>query len=236
MYSHNKTRQWLDSLPEEERKKLIEESRSEGQHVRQTFKNRLREIEAKRIEIQEEKKRQLQEKERKRLQNLETMTNGVCYYGLWQSVEQVNEGLSRLPTENQKKEGLKAQLRFRQTVLKQKVADRKVFNFTKKSERGTGRQPLSVEEMKDNVVQLIRGCLDTPTTERERQDAPLLVGKRVEHTFENNMKYTGNVISVVPGFEQWYNIRYDGDEAIYAYNLIEDYKKGDLQILVESLN
>lgn len=30
----------------------------------------------------------------------------------------------------------------------------------------------------------------------------------------------------------WYNIQYEEDQAIYAYNLHVDYEKGDLQIVV----
>ncbi|XP_076101763.1 uncharacterized protein LOC143071391 [Mytilus galloprovincialis] len=36
----------------------------------------------------------------------------------------------------------------------------------------------------------------------------------------------------VPGFPSWYNIKYAGDLAIYTYKLLEDYKKGDLRIIV----
>ena len=71
MYSHNKTREWLSNLNEDERQKLISNARVEGKVIRNQFKVRLREIEAKRLEIQEVRRRKLEETERKRIQDLE---------------------------------------------------------------------------------------------------------------------------------------------------------------------
>ncbi|XP_062577970.1 uncharacterized protein LOC134239822 [Saccostrea cucullata] len=36
----------------------------------------------------------------------------------------------------------------------------------------------------------------------------------------------------VPGYPSWYNIVYDGDVAVYTYQLLEDWKKGTLKINV----
>ena len=36
----------------------------------------------------------------------------------------------------------------------------------------------------------------------------------------------------VPGYRQWYNIKYMDDPAIYSYKLEEDLAAGDLRILV----
>ena len=44
----------------------------------------------------------------------------------------------------------------------------------------------------------------------------------------------GKVISVVPGYTQYYNmynIKYDEDQAIHRYILLDDYRSGDLKIL-----
>lgn len=42
------------------------------------------------------------------------------------------------------------------------------------------------------------------------------------------------MISVVPGFDEWYNVKYENDSDIYAYNLQEKYRAGDLKIVVQS--
>ena len=36
----------------------------------------------------------------------------------------------------------------------------------------------------------------------------------------------------VPGFLAWYNIVYDGDEAVYTYKLMQDYHQQTLEIIV----
>jgi hypothetical protein len=40
--------------------------------------------------------------------------------------------------------------------------------------------------------------------------APILVGKKVQHTF-NEGTHNGKVISTVPGFPDFYNIIYDSE-------------------------
>lgn len=230
LYSHNKTRQWLESLSPDEKDRLLTNIRKEGKDVREKFKERLKLIEAKRLEIQQERRRKLEESERKRIQNMEEMTNAVCYYGLWQSQEQVNEGLAKLKTDKEQREALQSQLKFRKKVLNQKHSDSKIFNFSEKV--GGKYQKLTIEQLKSNVFKLIQDCLMVPTEEKHQSNVPLLVGKKVSHKFSDGAEYIGTVISVVPGFCEWYNIKYQNDEAIYAYNLAEDYRNGDLKLVL----
>ncbi|CAG2225674.1 unnamed protein product [Mytilus edulis] len=63
----------------------------------------------------------------------------------------------------------------------------------------------------------------------------LLVGKTIRHKFAEGT-FIGNVISVVPGFGKWYNVTYDGDPAVYVYQLQEDYADGNIEIVVRCLN
>lgn len=50
------------------------------------------------------------------------------------------------------------------------------------------------------------------------------------HRF-NDAWYYGHILTVVPGFTDWYNVKYDNDEAIYVYKLQEDYEQEDLVIV-----
>lgn len=59
-----------------------------------------------RMEIQEERRQKFEEAERKILQQFEKLTYAVCFYGLWQREEQINESLQRLNTENEKRGAL----------------------------------------------------------------------------------------------------------------------------------
>lgn len=89
-----------------------------------------------------------------------------------------------------------------------------------------------MKELEQNITQLIEDTLGADTVEEQTDNLPLLVGKNIEHKFSDGETYKGLVISVVPGFPKWYNVKYDGDDAVYAYNLHHDYKNGDLQIMV----
>ena len=37
----------------------------------------------------------------------------------------------------------------------------------------------------------------------------------------------------VPGYPDFFNIVHDGDPSVYVYKLLEDYKEGDLCVLVQ---
>lgn len=53
------------------------------------------------------------------------------------------------------------------------------------------------------------------------------MGKNIEYKFLDGEIYKGLVIFVVLGFLKWYNVKYDGDDVVYVYNLYYDYKNGD---------
>ena len=68
------------------------------------------------------------------------------------------------------------------------------------------------------------------------QNPELLVGKRVVHYFEEDgtrQGYSGLVTGLVPGTITWFNISYDdeGEDEIYTFELLDDYREGDLEIL-----
>jgi len=73
--------------------------------------------------------------------------------------------------------------------------------------------------------------LQVPIAEWHEEGIPLLVGINVKHKFSDGIKYKVCVVSVVPRFSDWYNNKYDGDIAVYAYNICKDYKEGDLELL-----
>ena len=94
-------------------------------------------------------------------------------------------------------------------------------------------------ELKEQLLELIHAaqCVDTSEciSTQEKENIPFLAGKRVSHVFKDGAVYTGKVIGSVPGFPSWYNIVYDGeDEHVYTYRLVDDYKDGNLEILIEA--
>lgn len=169
--------------------------------------------------------------EKVRLQRDESLTNLICFYGLWQSASQVDEGLEILPNDAEKKSsGILTEIS--KTVLKQKHAIKGLFYFSRKLPTGK-YEKFTLTELKD-IKTLVHCTLATPTHEIASEGIPLLVNKKIEHKFSDGVVYKGNVISVVPGFPHWYNVKYENDSAVYAYNLFEDYKNGDLKIIIDS--
>ena len=118
-------------------------------------------------------------------------------------------------------------------MFKQHVSDKKLYHVTEKG------KPHSFQKLKENVIKLIKAAGEGEGSEKRSQNIPLFVGKRVIHTFEDG-KYHGQVVSVVKGFPDFYNIIYDKDvedttspTAIYTYKLKDDYRDGNLEIIPE---
>jgi len=80
----------------------------------------------------------------------------------------------------------------------------------------------SLDTLKTNVLKLVEAAGLRVTTEKKLPDVPLLVGKRVKHTFADGVTYKGKILCVVSSFPDWYNVQYENDEAVYVYNFIED--------------
>ena len=96
----------------------------------------------------------------------------------------------------------------------------------------SGKNAKTVVELTNQICTLIEESKQIETQETTQvAGSPLLVGKCIKHSFEDGV-YSGRVVSVVPGFPKWFNVKYDNDPAIYVYPLQEDYKKGNLTIVV----
>lgn len=161
---------------------------------------------------------------------MEKYASEIIEFGLWQSDDEVENILQTYPTNGLKVSALKAQIRFRQHVLKQE-AEREVFAFSK------NKVDLTLQELKCNVLKLVNIARRIPVDESKKS---FLIGKCVSHQFDTGADendtggwYDGTVISQVPGYPNWFNIKYDGDPAIYTYQLMEDYKNGSLRLITE---
>ncbi len=229
MYSLNNTRDWLDSLPDDEKEDLIKDCRKQGRQYRKQFRERCAAIHVDRLRRLQNKHDEMQRKQTNLLRKKEALTDKIVYYGLWQTEEQVVNTLRELPTKKEKREALKAQIQFRKTVLKQEAQDKTVFNLS--GREGYRSVPFTIQKLTDNLLQLVRASLEGTQEEAPAPDVPLLVGKKVRHTFEDG-PYEGQVISVVPGYVKWYNIVYKDDPAVYSFKLQDEYREGNLEIIV----
>lgn len=116
------------------------------------------------------------------MKKAEDMTNDICFFGVWQSEKQVDEGVSRLKDDKEIVKAMQAQLKFRKKFLKQKPRNKKLFNFSTKSDGGKYKK-LTIPELRTNLLELIKSTLIGETTENEVVGIPLLVGKTVDQKF-----------------------------------------------------
>ncbi|ELV12961.1 spindlin-2 [Tupaia chinensis] len=68
--------------------------------------------------------------------------------------------------------------------------------------------------------------------------ANTIIGKAVEHMFEGEHgskdEWRGMVLAQAPIMKTWFYITYEKDPVLYMYQLLDDYKEGDLRIMAES--
>ena len=140
------------------------------------------------------------------------MSSKVVYYGLWQTQIEVEQKLSELTVKEQV-EALKSQLNFRKYRRQDCVC---ILSEIQEARSGA---------IKEQCIRAGEKCSGRGS------NRPLLVGKRVLHKFDEG-EWIGKVISVVPGYVEWYNIIYEGDNSVYTYRLQENYSKGDLRIMI----
>ena len=88
-----------------------------------------------------------------------------------------------------------------------------------------------MEQLRNQLCELVDEALKLGSGETS-----FLIGLHVEHEFMSDEKecwYHGKVISTVPGFPSWFNIKYKDDSSIYTYQLMQD---GDLKVSSNQTN
>ncbi|KAM4871831.1 spindlin-1-like [Thomomys bottae] len=69
--------------------------------------------------------------------------------------------------------------------------------------------------------------------------ADAIIGKTVKHIFEaedgSRHEWKGVVLARVPDMNTWFYITYEKDPILYTYQLLDDYRAGDLYILPDSI-
>ena len=103
MFAFNKTSEWLENLPQEEKNKILQMCVTEGRELRKKFQDKCHIIEETRRKKLEEKKLTLAKKEENLLQQREKQTNDIIYYGLWQSKERLETALEEITEEQEKR-------------------------------------------------------------------------------------------------------------------------------------
>ncbi|KAL6083979.1 hypothetical protein STEG23_002498 [Scotinomys teguina] len=83
---------------------------------------------------------------------------------------------------------------------------------------------------------LLSGTVE-PAQASDPSLADAIIGKQVEHLFEGKRgsmdKWKGLVLTQVPNWNGWFYISYEKDPILFMYQLGDDYKEGNLQIIPE---
>lgn len=213
----------------EEREQLFRQAKKLAPEFKELYRSRRQQLLVDRARILREKQFAIQLQE-ECLKEKEKVTQDLMSYGLWQTEIQVHEGLRRLRSNSDKLKALKCQLDFRKKVLEQK-APKDVFYLSK------NKKKLTCNEVVKNLLTLlaVSSTDATQTSSPFRASQESLVGKRICHRWKDSdgteQWYYGNILSLVPGTNDWFNIQYDGEDVILSLNLFVDIEKGDLDIV-----
>jgi len=132
MFPSNKTMKWLNSKSPEEAQYLLQSARKMAPEFKRLFKQRKQAILEERIRALHEKQHALEVACLKQLRIKENLTNDIIQYGLWQSKEDIAEGVAKERSKSAKLKGLKVQFNFRKRVLDQRsYCHKELFLFSK---------------------------------------------------------------------------------------------------------
>ena len=242
MYTFNKTGAFIDGKTEAELEELVNLVKSQRSKSKSVAKARQDKINEYWKSKQEASAKAMAESRQRALNKKENLTNDIVDTGLFQTNEQVDEYLNSQDSDNKKFETIKKQIRFRREVLNQYMDGDKGFTFTTTTQGSKKRVNKPMADVKSHLVKLINAAKSVAesvsvqkTPDNDILTIPLLVGKTVKHiwtTEEGDQSYIGKVISQVPGFPSWFNIKYNDDPKVYSLRLVDDYKDKSLSILI----
>ena len=229
LFSNNKTMNWLTSKSPEEVQHLLQAARKIAPEFRRLFKERKQNILEARIRALHEKQHALEAARIKQLRLKENLTKDIIQYGLWQSKEDIAEGVAKERSKTAKLRALKVQFNFRKWVLDQRsYRHKELFLFSK------GGQQYTVKELMDNLAKLINEE-EEAVSGLANEGRESLVGKTIKHRWRDvsgvEQWYFGEVLSKVAGTNEWYNVQYEGEDDVLTLNLHEDIDLGDLEVV-----
>ena len=228
LFSNNKTMNWLTSKSPEEVQQLLQAARKIAPEFRRLFKERKQNILEECIKALHEKQHALEAARVKQLRIKENLTKDIIQYGLWQSKDDIAEGVAKERSKTAKLRALKVQFNFRKQVLDQRsYRHKELFLFSKNGQQYT------VEELMDNLAKLINE--EEAVSGLANKVRESLVGKTIKHRWRDESGveqwYFGEVLSKVAGTDEWYNVQYEGEDDVLTLNLHEEIDLGDLEVV-----
>ena len=214
MFCLNKTGEWLKNKDKEELGKIIKGAMADREKVKALYKERRKEIDERRANNLRKKREDEVTRRQKKLEEREMIFKDILYFGLYQTEEQLEEGLDNIASVGEKTDALKAQLRFRETILNQNetVEDQKLFRFSGYDKEAKKSKVFKWPQLKENCKKLINQAFKIPTSNLETDRAKIYMKKKVSHELLEKVDegdpneigqpktYIATVISTVPGY------------------------------------
>ena len=159
MWVFNLTGAWMEAKDDEERARIIAQTRKDAPSMKSTYKARQEKILlARRENLQRLQAEKEQQQRKKAAAVLKLCVDLNTLGGLWESDIDIDEGIKKLP--NSKKstvlDAIKTQLQYRRQVLEQKLTNAKLWNFSE------GRIQFNPLQMINRLKEVIRQPLSSP--------------------------------------------------------------------------
>ena len=148
---NNKTPQYLDSLSEEERHKLIERAVKEKAAYVKKYQQMKQKLRQRRIEIMEERRKKIAkqaENKEKRKEQLDIRLED--YGGLWRTADEMKTNLDILPLLKQK-DALVTQIKYKKFVLGIKPTEKALLQLQ------SGKENFTTEQLQENLETVLHG-------------------------------------------------------------------------------
>ena len=215
MFCLNKTAEYLKTKSEVEINVIMERAKKDTKHYQEEMRKRHVEITRRKKENLEKKMKKEAELEAYREKVTLEITKGIIRHGLFQTENEVDVKMKLLKSKEERCEALIANLKFRKNILKQKTEQKELLNLTKNKKKKTW------QELATDLRKLIKES-NQNVNNTEENPGSLLIGKIIFHNIGHRYK-EGVVISQVPGFSDWFNIKYENSQIIYTKKLYADY-------------
>ena len=154
-FINNKTPQYLESLSEEERHKLIERAVKEKAVYIKKYQQMKQKIRQRRIEIMEERRKKIAkqvENKEKRKEQLDMRLED--YGGLWRTADEMKTNLDILPLSKQK-DALVTQIKYRKFVLGIKPTEKTLLQLQ------SGKEKFTTEQLQENLETVLQGVMQS---------------------------------------------------------------------------
>ena len=155
MFTKNDTKGWRDSLTPEKREAVMKMAQVSKASQRQQFIERKAIIRRQREEKLEKGKQEKDRKETKlRMLKQDLVQKVEELGGMWKTNQEIDEKITNISTEKDKKIAIKTQIQFRKIVLGAKHKDKKVFQMSSEG------KAFSSQMLVGNLKEIIRQSIE----------------------------------------------------------------------------